>query len=473
MCVSKIRRNLAPIKIEQTTLLKFFPFLSKPKNHSLIVELDKRKEISDGKGYTLRMRRDGTIYIRETHCLNCGFRLIKNGHNPRIAIFDNGLGRHEFCVHRKRCPNCGEIRPDYSKLAPKYCNYQENFRRRARQHYMEGLMPSQIKRVFRIDFGVEISKSTIVNWINEVIKPLREMLKETPFPSSGYWAYDEIHMLVGGKKAYALTTVDTLSRFIPIAKISSHMDNKSGRLLFREARRNATLKINGIVKDCTTHLGKLLKTRSYKHMLQQNCKTHVKWIASKHVKAYIGMSIHSRKPVPPKWLWLLRRFYNVIDAKNETEAYVKLEILRSDINNLIEVRPRKHKHLITAFTQIEKWLPKLIAHCRDPNLAATNNVLEGYHKKFEYYPSFKRNMMTHEGAQRVLDYRVFGHNFKKFPEALKRLEKRYEEYRTVFTKDGKNPDLMGQGMHFKHRRIKLNRWYQNYYQLWEQYFAII
>jgi len=107
MSINKIRRNLAPIKIEQTTLLKFFPFLPKPKNHSITVDLDKRKEISNGKGYTLGMRRDGTIYIMKTHCLNCRFRLIKNGHNPRIVIFDNGLGRHKFRIHRKCCPNCG------------------------------------------------------------------------------------------------------------------------------------------------------------------------------------------------------------------------------------------------------------------------------------------------------------------------------------------------------------------------------
>lgn len=457
MQLNKIKRFLAPIRMIQCTLLKFLPNLPAPQKRNLLFELNKQEIFFNKGNYTLTIEANNTIGIEETHCFECGSRLLKNGCNPRIAVLDGGLGKFKFRVHRKRCPNCGDVKPDYSKLAPKYCNYNENYRRRARQHYMEGLMPSQIKRVFMIDFGVEISKSTIVNWINEVTEPIRETLKETPIPSSGYWAYDEIHMLVGGKKAYALTTVDTVSRFIPIAKISSHMDNKSGRLLFREARRNATLKINGIVKDCTIHLGKLLKTRSYKHMLQQNCMTHVKWIASKHVKAYIGMSIHSRKAVPPKWQWLLRGFYNVIDAKNETEAYVKLKILRSDINNLIEVRPRKHKHLITAFTQIEKWLPKLIAHCRNPNLAATNNVLEGYHKKFEYYPSFKRNMMTHEGAQRVLDYRAFGHNFKRFPEALKGLEKKYKEYKAVLMKKTSNPTLQGQGRHFKHRRIKLNR----------------
>ena len=82
-------------------------------------------------------------------------------------------------------------------------------------------------------------------------------------------------------------------------------------------------------------------------------------------------------------------------------------------------------------------------------------------------------MMTPEGAQRVLDYRVFGHNFKKFPEYLERFEKSYEEYRVIYAEDTRNPSLKGQGIYFKHRRIKLNRWHRNYLQLWEQYFAVI
>ncbi len=106
------------------------------------------------------------IYIKETHCLRCGSRLINNGINPRIAILDKGLGRHEFYIHRKRCPRCGEIKPDYSKIAPKFGNYHENYKRRARQHYMEGLMPSLIQRVFKIDFDMKIALASIVNWIN-------------------------------------------------------------------------------------------------------------------------------------------------------------------------------------------------------------------------------------------------------------------------------------------------------------------
>jgi len=222
MLVTKLSEKFAPIKIEQTTLYKFCPDLPEPKTRDLLVQLSKKEAISND-SYTLSIEAANIIEIQETHCFKCGTRLKKNGFNDRIAILDEGFGRYEFRIHRKHCRNCGEITPDYSKLAPKYGNYHENYKRRARQHYMEGLMPSQIKRAFKIDFGIDISKSSIINWVNKVAKPLREMLKKTPVPSSGHWGYDEIHMRIGGEKMYTIDTVDVNTKFIPVAKISPNM----------------------------------------------------------------------------------------------------------------------------------------------------------------------------------------------------------------------------------------------------------
>ena len=470
MSLTKSREKLAPIRIEQCTLNKFFPNLPEPKDYSLLAELERRKALSTDKGYTLRMKRNGTIYIKETHCLTCGSRLVKNGYNPRIVILDNGLGRHEFCIQRKRCFNCGEIKPDYSKIAPRFGNYHENYKRRARQHYMEGLMPSQIQRVFKIDFDMKIALTTIINWIGEVAEPLRETLKETPVPSSGYWGYDEIHLRISKERMYAIDTVDVNTRFIPVAKISLNMGRNQGREVLMEGRRGRNLWINGIMKDCTTNLGGLFRTRSFKHIIQQNCLTHVKWIVSKHVKAFAGLSKHSTKPVPKKWRWLLKQFYGLIDSKDETDAYIKLEIIRNTVERL---KGKKIKELHVALKQLESWFPKIIAHQRNPFIPTTNNLLEGFHKKYTYYPSFKRNMMTPEGAQRVLDYRVFRHNFGKFPEYKELLQTKYEEFKIILKEIPNWRVMISHGQYFKSEFKKLDKWYGNYQQLWNQYFAIV
>ena len=470
MQVNKTREKIAPIKIEQCTLNKFFPNLCESTEHGLLAQLKERKAISCDKGYTIRMKRNGTIYIKEIHCLTCGSRLVKNGYNDRIAILDNGLGKHEFRIQRKRCCRCGEIKPDYSKIAPKHGNYHENYKRRARQHYMEGLMSSQIQRVFKIDFNMKIALTTIVNWIGQVAELLRETLKETPVPSSGYWGYDEIHLRINKERMYAMDTVDINTRFVPVAKISRNMGRNEGREVLMEGRRGKNLWINGLVKDCTANLGGLFRTRSFKHIKQQNCLTHVKWIVSKHVKAFAGLSKQSTKPVPEKWRWLLKRFYSLIDSKDETDAYIKVEILRGTVERL---KGKKIKELHAALKQLESWLPKIIAHQRNPFIPTTNNLLEGFHKKYTYYPSFKRSMMTPEGAQRVLDYRVFRHNFGRFPEFIIDLNENYKRYRLLVRETHNHSSIRGHRMYFKHERIKFDQWYGNYQQLWNQYFAII
>jgi transposase-like protein len=470
MPIPKLSEKSAPIKIEQTTLNKFFPKFFSEKINTLITDETRRQTCPPEENYTLIMKQDGAIYIKETHCLRCGRRLVKNGHNPRIAVLDKDLGKHEFRIHRKRCSQCGEIKPNYLKIAPRFGIYHENHKRRARQHYMEGLTPSQIKRVFKIDFGIDISVSSIVNWVNKIAEPLRETLRETPVPSSGYWGYDEIHMKISGKKRYAIDTVDVNTKFVPVARIMHNMGRRAGAEVLREGRRNATLQIHGMVKDCSTNLGRLFRTRGFNKITQQNCITHVKWIVARHVKIYAGIPSRSTKTLPKEWSWLLSRFYAIIDSKNETDAYVKLEILRNIIGRL---NGRRIKRLQSAFKQIEKWLPKLIAHQRNPYLPSTNNLLESFHKKYNYYRSFKKSMKTMKGAQRVLDYRVFRHNFRRFPHYICQLELKHERWTVLLRNCKRDTVLRGQGNYFRSIFRKLDKWYGNYMEVWNKCFAII
>jgi transposase-like protein len=461
------RRKMTPINIEQATLLKFLPHL---KNKGLIIDEKRKRTVQTRRSYTLRMERDGTILVKETHCLDCGKRLLRNGHNPRIAILDKDLGKREFRLHRKRCPRCGEIKPDYSSIAPKYGNYHENHKRRTRQHYMNGLMPSQIRDVFKIDFDLDIPLSTIVNWIEKASNPLRKVLKETPVPSSGYWGYDEIHLRINKKRMYALDAVDIMTRFIPAARISESMGRQAGLHFFKEARCHNKLKINAIVKDCTANLGGLFRTRSFKHVMQQNCLTHVKWIVSARVKAFSGLSIRSVKPIPRQWRWLLRRFYNLIDSDTETDAYIQLEILRHTVDQL---GGKRIKHLQTAFKQVESYFPKIIAHQRNPFIPTTNNLLESFHKKYTRYPSFKRQMKTIKGAQRILDYRVFKHNFHRFPEYLSEFEGNYETFKIFVSELSKKQSMSGQHRYFQAELRKLSKLFGFYKMVWDDYFLIL
>lgn len=457
---------MTPINIEQTTLIKYFPSF---KINALINDGNRHSTHSKNQNYSLVLEPDNSIHIKERHCLQCGARLIKNGSNNRKVYLDKWKGKRKFRIMRKRCLKCGEIQPDYSKLAPRNCNYHKNYKLRVRQHYMEGLMPPQIQRVLKIDFGIRISKSSIVRWINEIEGRLRSLLRDTPVPSSGYWGYDEIHMKIAGRKRYTIDTVDLNTRFVPVARIMKNMGRKSGTKVLKEGRKRATLDIKGLIKDCSTNLGGLFQTWTFKNVKLQNCITHVKWIIHRHVKAFCGLPQGSTKPVPKEWQWLLRRFYEVIDSKSEVDIYIKLEILRS---TLLKLREKRISRLKTAFKQLEKWLPKLIAHQRDPFLSNTNNLLESFHKKYTYYPSFKKHMMTERGAQRVLDYRVFRHNLRLFPEYIRQYKQKYERWRVSLPKMRGDAIFRGQGPHFRWIFKKLDAWYDKYKQAWNDMFLI-
>lgn len=188
----------------------------------------------------------------------------------------------------------------------------------------------------------------------------------------------------------------------------------------------------------------------------------MKWIISKHVKAFAGLSTQSTKPVPKQWRWLLKGFYEVIDSKHETDAYIKLEILHQTLDRL---KSKKKNHLHTALKNLESWFPKIIAHQQNPFISTTNNLLERFHKKYTYYQSLKRNMMTPEEAQRVLDYRVFRHNFGKYPEYREELQTRYKEFRIILTELPNWRLMAGHGHYLKSEFKKLDEWIGNYQQL--------
>ncbi len=159
----------------------------------------------------------------------------------------------------------------------------------------------------------------------------------------------------------------------------------------------------------------------------------------------------------------------MIDAPSETEAYINLEILRS---TLLRLEGKQIKHLYTALRQLISWFPKIIAHQRNPFIPTTNNLLEAYYKKFTYYPSFKRNMRTQQGVQRILDYHVFRQNYYRFSAYESLYKHKYEKWRDLLRKTQNDVSFRGQGNHHASVFKKINKWYGKYQNVWNKYFAI-
>jgi len=81
-------------------------------------------------------------------------------------------------------------------------------------------------------------------------------------------------------------------------------------------------------------------------------------------------------------------------------------------------------------------------------------------------------MMTPRGAQRVLDYRVFRHNFRKFSGYITNLWKKYKMFRIIIADSPIPYKLAGFGMYFKHRFLKVQKWAENYIAIWNMYFKV-
>ncbi len=460
-----------PIPILQATLNKYFPTLP-PVNTSYPAPHRQRsgRDPAGQKWYTIAEIAPGLIGILERHCLSCGRHLHRNGSNPRQVIQDLGLGRKAYRVLRKRCPCCGEIKPDYSTLWPRFGHYHENYRRRARQHYLQGLPPGRARKALVVDFGVAVGRSTLARWVDQPGGALREVVAATPVPTSGIWHYDEIFLKVKGERAYAIVLLDAVTGFNVGTSVGLSMGKSAGRAALLSARRNAhhgpAVPLRALVMDGTTNLGKELHTRYFKSVTVGRCKTHFKWQASAAVKHYAGLPKESRKPLPPEYHPLRKQFYRVLDAGSEGEAYVALEALRATVMRL------RSKVLLVALKQVENSLPKILAHLRIPDLPATNNGVENFNQELEYFPTFKRRQMTLAGAQRVADYRTFGHNFGRFAGHVARLRKQRAAFKALVADNPSDLNFRGMGNYFAWEFKNLDLWHGEYLAFWNKYLAV-
>ena len=81
-------------------------------------------------------------------------------------------------------------------------------------------------------------------------------------------------------------------------------------------------------------------------------------------------------------------------------------------------------------------------------------------------------MMTEQGAQRILDYRVFGHNLRRFPSYIRECEAKRERWRDLLRNSKEDILFRGQGNHFRSMIKKIETWYGKYQGVWNEYFAI-
>lgn len=416
--------------------------------------------------YTVILKHGNVIDIEENHCKNCGALLYHNGFNSKVPVLDKGLGRRLYRVHRKRCPRCGEIGYDFSAIAARNGCYHENYKRRARLHFMNGLNPARIQAAIRSDYNMTIPRTTLVGWILQSRQPLRRLLASVKLPFSGHWHHDETFLRVGGKKAYALDTIDAVTKFVPAVTVTRENDRSAAMKHLLSIRRRPGDPIKSLVMDGTSKLGTLLKTRCFKHVQRGQCNMHFKWRVGRKLKRLAGMGESSKKELPEKYHALRQRFYDVFDSHDETQAYIALERLRPLIERI------NKRYLTTLFNDIEAKLPQIIAWQRNPDIAPTNNKCENFHQRLQYHTSFKTRARLLSGAQCIADFRVFNHNFQRFTTYSDELWQKRCKYKAWLHEDPKDPSLKGGTQYYFNEICRVNKAFGEYTTFWENYLKI-
>lgn len=454
----------------QTTLLKFSNSLPEPNFTSVLRNIEKRQQINSNTHYHYELNPLNILEIKEKYCLTCGKRLYKNGYNKKHLNFNYGIGDIPISVHRKRCVSCGEISIDFNTAFKMDTHNQQNLKKRTRQLYSNGLRYKQIVNVLKICYNIKISKSQVYKWVTEIKEKLRKFLENVKIPSSGYIGYDEIYLKIKGEKRYLMTTIDLNTHFIPATMVVDNKDSSTAKKMLTNAKKSMDTKLLGIVKDCSPIFGGLFTMRGWNHIKLQDCTTHVKWIITKHVKAFAGLSEQSTKPLPKEWTRLLGRFYRVINSRHQASAYVNLEVLRYTVERFTG---EKAKHLKIAFDFIESHFNNLQPWKSDYNLHYTNNLLEGSHKKFEYNPEFKTGMKEKSGAQFIADLTVFHHNLMLFSDYLSELKQTREKVPFIEDQSDEKMIFSRQKMQLTLAIRRITDLYEKYQLFWGEYFQIL
>ncbi|MFX0102174.1 MAG: hypothetical protein ACFFCS_21590 [Candidatus Hodarchaeota archaeon] len=453
---------------KQSTLNNFCDFLpaARPLRLDKALEWELEPKISDN-SYTVNLKGENIIEIEEMHCKDCGCQLYHNGYNPKQPVLDRSLGKRYYRVHRKRCPRCGEIKPDYSVLAPAHGHYHENFKRKARQHYINGQSISWIKMTLEVDLEVPIPYTTIVDWVVNMEEPLKDLLSTTWLPLSGYLHHDETFASIAGQEQYVITSIDSVTGFAPRSTVSSRNTKRVHRKHFNRIKRPNKLVIKAIIADGTKTFESLFDTRYLKFAIRAQCLMHFKWRSSKKLKKFAGLGETSIKPLLKKLRSFKKAFYDVFGSNDTTGAYVALERLRCFVEKANE------KYLTTLFEDIESRIPQITAWQRDLRIPKTNNKCENFNQYLQRHLSFKGRSRNQEALGRICDCRTYKHNRSRFNSYLDKIRRLRVEYEHNTIEKPIDPTLKGCGTWLFHERRRTLASLEKYDIFWTDYLEII
>ena len=471
---SVFKRNFTPITQIQTEISDFSEEL-KSFCELLDEKLEERKvqKKSNDSEDKFVLLPENLIQLQNPTCREHYIPLTKNGVNYRTIYTSDGRALKNVKIQRYECEKCGEYHPNYGDFIPKYANYQEEFKAKARHFYYLGNTPGQVLDIFRVIGLCVPSESSVRNWVKEAFEPIREVVMNTKLPVSGYFGYDEIHTNTNKERTYVFSLVDLWDDFYVNAQYSPDKEKGSIMDFYSKSKRGGKTKFKGLVLDGSNNYGSIFKSRRFIYIVVQRCQTHYKKNLNEAIYEAAGLGKKLKEDLPEPYNEIKKALFAVFNRSTLLRAEVQLvraEVrfygkISKDVDDIID-------HLYALF-------PNLFKYLEDTRLKPTNNATERMNLDLERYPSLKNHMKTEEGVNIIVKGIVFLHNFEAFQKYIvKREAKILELDRNIsIFPDDKELTLLKQGLkiHLSWVRKDFGKYkavYLRYFKLSHQVFIV-
>lgn len=390
--------------------LSLFDFVSRPDGRytrRIMADPSSHERMDDGK-WRLDYRLEGNsrIVLAEALCPACDSPLIKNGFNTKKVWFPKKNALQEVELQRYRCPDCGEVKMDYTSTGLSPSKYPVEFPQEARLYWFLGFTLGQIQKIFIVSHKTILARSTIQGWVQTMCRDSLSLMNFTRFPLSSTANFDELYLRVNKDKAYAFILVDSRYRFITRAKLSAILDSTSVYWFFKALPKRYRRSLQGLTTDGAVVYAKLRRSPFFQHLAWQLCLVHLKALIRDDINDLVFSKGKSTKNLPPIWVRYREILYSVVDAPNEFEFIWRCFQADSFRGHL------KKKGTLAPIRRLVASKEKILAHTKLRGLHPTNNLVESINRELQYYPSLKRGMKTFEGAEFALALGVLRHNYR-------------------------------------------------------------
>ncbi|NYB51576.1 MAG: hypothetical protein HVN35_03285 [Methanobacteriaceae archaeon] len=381
MTIVKLIAPIGCLNYKQYKLSDFFESFSKYE-----FELSKkRNEVNKYDNSLVMYFKKDFLYIENSFgvCPECYSKSVSpDGYNDRLLYFYYE-GAVNAKIKRYTCDNCGNnFITDLNEVVEPGCNYTRGFKEKVLE-FVSLFFGSVRKIAYKVkkDTGINISHTTIENWILETQNENKDIIREY----SGYYEFDVEHTKINGEWNYRYTLFDSIHNISVADEIYSE-ETKDQIKDFLDVNTRNQNKIS-ITSDLDHKYKPIIEKLGFKH---QWCLIHARKNMKKIIKEYLKENSIEKDDREK-----IKDHENIIFDLFESTSYKKVRKDFNDILNKVEDYPEIIRQII--LKQIMPHFETYFLFLKDPKVPKTTNQIENYFQK-TLPKHIKRIMKTTEGV---------------------------------------------------------------------------